>query len=56
MKKVFAIIAVAAMFVACAPKAQPEAEPIVEETVIEEVVDSSLVADSTVVVETIVAE
>lgn len=55
MKKVILFFAVAAIFVACAPKAAETTEEVVdtvavEEVVVEEVVDSVAVVDSAAVV------
>lgn len=54
MKKVFLFFAVAAAFASCAPKAAP-VEPDADTTAVV-LVDSLVVADSTVVDSTIVAE
>ncbi len=56
MKKVILFFAVAAIFVACAPKAAESTEEVVdtvavEEVVVEEVVDSAVVDSAAVVVE-----
>jgi|ThiBio_inoc_biof_1041523.scaffolds.fasta_scaffold01144_10 hypothetical protein len=48
MKKVILFFAVAAIFVACAPKAAETTEEVVDTVAVEEVVDS-VVVDTTVV-------
>ena len=56
MKKVILFFAVAAVFVACAPKAAEATEEVVDTVAVEEVVDSAIVDTAAVVDTTVVAQ